>query len=108
MVDANVVIQKFKVSSEETEVNSEETEVNSEFGTQSKVNNSKTNNTKSYSTTTDTRAPAGFEVIEYFDELRSGDNGSEAFDFMTYNEERGWDCLPDWKAAARKWIKRIK
>jgi hypothetical protein len=107
LVDANVVIAKFKDNSEETAVNSEETEVNAEFGAQSKVNNSKTNN-NIFTTTTDTRAPASWEVLEYFDELRSGDNGSEAFEFMSYNNERGWDCLPDWKSAAKKWIKRIK
>ena len=59
------------------------------------------------STTTTAAAPTLTEVYMYF--RSSMDDGyiSEAEKFHAYNEKRGWDCLPNWKATANLWIARI-
>lgn len=63
-------------------------------------------------TTTDVRAcaceaPNLAEVFMYFRENCDEDALSEASKFHAYNATRGWDCLPDWEAAADLWIARI-
>lgn len=32
---------------------------------------------------------------------------NEAQKFVAYNAKRGWDCLPNWKAAADLWVARL-
>ena len=104
LVDVWEVIQKNRVSSEETPVNSEETPVNSELSTQSKVNKNKVNITTT--TTTAREAPLFGEIYRYF--KASGSNIDEAEKFEAYNAHRGWDCLPGWKETADLWIVRSK
>ena len=40
------------------------------------------------------------------DELGEDDLGNEAEKFVAWNEKFGWDCLPNWKGAARLWCAR--
>lgn len=61
-------------------------------------------------TTTRTREPVqrNMEIAEYFtNRLGEDRGGSEAYQFKEYNEKRNWDCLPDWKTAADRWINNI-
>ena len=61
-----------------------------------------------FSTTTTTAdAPSLTEVFIYFKSCLDEDYISEADKFHAYNANRGWDCLPDWKATADLWIARI-
>ena len=116
LVDVDAVIQKNAVSSEETGVNSEETGVNSEFSTQSKVKENK-NKSSSFTTTTTARAqerdgdmsaPTVVAVYAYFKEEHGLDDAPHEADlFCAYNQQRGWDCLPNWKAAADLWVARM-
>lgn len=114
LVDVDAVIQKNAVSSEETGVNSEETGVNAEFSAQSKINNS--NNKLHLNNTTTPRAPAREqsyqpslgEVIDKLREYGVENATREAFNFLVYNEERGWDCLPGWEDAAERWVERMR
>lgn len=56
-------------------------------------------------------------VMRYFDEnypqftegvLNETYNAlTEAQKFVAYNAKRGWDCLPNWKAAADLWVARL-
>ena len=63
---------------------------------------------KDLSTTTTTEAaPSLTEVYMYFRTCCDEDYISEADKFHAYNANRGWDCLPDWKATADLWIARI-
>ena len=63
---------------------------------------------KELSTTTTTAdAPSLTEVYMYFRSSMDEDYISEADKFHAYNANRGWDCLPDWKATADLWIARI-
>lgn len=63
---------------------------------------------KELSTTTTTEAaPSLTEVFIYFKSCLDEDYISEADKFHAYNANRGWDCLPDWKATADLWIARI-
>ena len=117
LVDVDAVIQKNAVSSEETGVNSEETGVNSEFSTQSKVKENK-NKSSSFTTTTTARAqereedmsaPTVVAVFAYFKEEHALDDAPHEADlFCAYNQQRGWDCLPNWKAAADLWVARME
>lgn len=112
LVDVLPTIPENKVSSEETPVNSEETPVNSEFSTQSKVNKNKENITLQQQT--DTRArdgeiepiPNALDVLAYFSKYGIED-GDQIDRFISYNNKREWDCLPDWKKAARQWMRQI-
>ena len=58
-------------------------------------------------TTTTADAPFLSEVYRYFRELLDDGAANEAEKFHAYNANRGWDCLPDWKATADLWIARI-
>ena len=61
-----------------------------------------------FSTTTTTEAaPSLTEVYMYFRDYCDENCPSEAEKFHAYNANRGWDCLPDWKATADLWIARI-
>ncbi len=58
-------------------------------------------------TTTTEAAPTLSEVYMYFRSCMDEDYIPEAEKFHAYNTNRGWDCLPDWKATADLWIARI-
>ena len=64
-----------------------------------------------YTTTTTTAcevaAPSLTEVYLYFKGYCDENPLPEAEKFHAYNANRGWDCLPDWKATADLWIARI-
>lgn len=59
-------------------------------------------------TTTTGEAPLLTTVFLYFKGMLDGDAAKEAEKFHAYNANRGWDCLPNWKAAADLWIARIE
>ena len=59
-----------------------------------------------YTTTTTAEPPSLSEVYFYFKEFI--ENASkEAEKFHAYNANKGWSCLPNWKATADLWIARI-
>lgn len=59
-------------------------------------------------TTTTHAKPTTFEVAEYFGMLLDEEKaGVEAYRWYEYNEQRGWDCLPNWKTAAERWIEKM-
>jgi predicted phage replisome organizer len=58
-------------------------------------------------TTTTGEAPSLTEVYVYFKGLVD-DASKEADKFHAYNANKGWTCLPNWKAAADLWIARIE
>lgn len=58
-------------------------------------------------TTTTEVAPSLTEVYLYFRSCCDEDEITEAEKFHAYNANRGWDCLPNWKATADLWIARI-
>ena len=60
-----------------------------------------------FTTTTTAAAPNLTEVYLYFRSCCDEDATTEADKFHAYNTNRGWDCLPDWKATADLWIARI-
>lgn len=60
-----------------------------------------------FTTTTTGEPPSLTEVYLYFRECCDEDYLTEADKFHAYNANRGWDCLPDWKATADLWIARI-
>ena len=51
--------------------------------------------------------PSGSEIFVYFKDTGVQDAPHQAELFEAYNAKRGWDCLPDWKAAANLWIARM-
>lgn len=59
-------------------------------------------------TTTTGEAPSLTEVYVYFKEMSVKDASKEADKFHAYNANKGWSCLPDWKATADLWIARIE
>ena len=60
----------------------------------------------SYTTTTTAEPPSLTDVYFYFKEFI--ENASkEAEKFHAYNANKGWTCLPNWKATADLWIARI-
>lgn len=61
-----------------------------------------------FTTTTTDEPPMLTEVYLYFKELLVEDAINEAEKFHAYNANKGWSCLPDWKATADLWIARIK
>lgn len=60
-----------------------------------------------FTTTTTEAAPTLTAVYLYFRSWLNEDYISEAEKFHAYNANRGWDCLPNWKATADLWIARI-
>ena len=59
-------------------------------------------------TTTQHARPTNLEVAEYFGQFLDEDKaGIQAWRWYQYNEQRGWDCLPDWKTAAQRWIENM-
>ncbi len=62
---------------------------------------------QSITTTTD-EAPTLTEVYIYFREWVEDNAFGEAEKFHAYNANKGWTCLPDWKATADLWISRIR
>lgn len=60
-----------------------------------------------FTTTTTGDAPTLTEVYMYFRECLDGDASKEAEKFHAYNANKGWTCLPNWKATADLWIARI-
>jgi predicted phage replisome organizer len=60
-----------------------------------------------FTTTTTAEAPSLTEVYFYFKGLYDGDAVKEAEKFHAYNANKGWTCLPNWKATADLWIARI-
>lgn len=58
-------------------------------------------------TTTTDEPPMLSEVYLYFKELVD-DAINEAEKFHAYNANKGWSCLPDWRATADLWAARIK
>ena len=59
-----------------------------------------------YTTTTTGEAPTMTEVYLYFKEFTENAL-KEAEKFHAYNSNKGWTCLPNWKATADLWIARI-
>lgn len=58
--------------------------------------------------TTTHAKPTSFEALEYFEKLIGGEKaGVQAYRWYRYNEDRGWDCLPNWKTAAERWIEQM-
>ena len=57
-------------------------------------------------TTTTGEAPTMTEVYLYFKEFTENAL-KEAEKFHAYNSNKGWTCLPNWKATADLWIARI-
>lgn len=60
-----------------------------------------------FTTTTTDEPPMLTEVYLYFKDVVE-DAINEAEKFHAYNANKGWSCLPDWKATADLWIARIK
>lgn len=58
-------------------------------------------------TTTTGAAPSLTVVYLYFRECLDDGASKEAEKFYAYNENKGWTCLPNWKATADLWIARI-
>ena len=59
-------------------------------------------------TTTQHARPRSLEIAEYFGQYLDEDKaGIQAWRWYQYNDQRGWDCLPDWKSAADRWIEKI-
>lgn len=131
LVDVLSILRKNRVSSEETPVYAEETPINSEEGTQnkSKINNihTTTNNNsiflfnnarereekekveKPVGKACITEPPTVSEVFFFFrkeTELAKSRCYDEAQKFIDYNSLRKWQCLPDWHAAARRWVEK--
>ena len=59
-------------------------------------------------TTTQRAIPSSLEIAEYFGQYLDEEKaGIQAWRWYQYNDQRGWDCLPDWKSAADRWIEKI-
>lgn len=68
-----------------------------------------TTTTLSFSGASESEPPSFVEIAQYFvngSTIDVRNPGTEAEKFRAYNELRGWDCLPNWKAAADLWIAR--
>lgn len=112
-----------------SDINEENTAVNEISDGNSNVNVSKYQKENEITTTTTTEGACaqGVEIEEspvtvwevrcYFDEnfpqftdglmRETYDALCEAQKFVAYNAKRGWDCLPNWKAAADLWVARL-
>lgn len=136
LVDVLAILRKNRVYAEETPVYAEETPINSEEGTQNKsinkINNKHTttnndsiflfNNSahtrgekenveKPVEKQCETEPPSTAEVYFYFrneTDLERARCYDEAQKFTDYNLLRGWSCLPNWQAAARRWVETDK
>lgn len=62
---------------------------------------------KDITTTTTGEPPTLTAVYVYFNEWSVENSLKEAEKFHAYNANRGWTCLPNWKAAADLWMARI-
>lgn len=62
---------------------------------------------KEFTTTTTGEPPTLTEVFLYFREMLDEGAVNEAEKFHAYNANKGWTCLPNWKATADLWIARI-
>lgn len=83
-------------------------QLSSECPTELELNKEKEKNIdKELFTTTTDEPPMLSEVYRYFKEWVD-DAINEAEKFHAYNANKGWSCLPDWKATADLWIARIK
>lgn len=52
--------------------------------------------------------PYSFEATIFFSQFMDEEKAkTEGYRWYQYNEQRGWDCLPDWKSAATRWIEKI-
>ena len=71
------------------------------------VKQEKEENKDLLTTTTTGEAPSLTEVYVYFRGILDEDASKEADKFHAYNANKGWTCLPDWKATADLWIARI-
>jgi hypothetical protein len=61
-----------------------------------------------YTTTTTTAEPPSLtDVYVYFKKELVEGAAKEAEKFHAYNANKGWTCLPNWKATADLWIARI-
>lgn len=110
LVDVLSIVRKNKVSSEETTINSEETAINSEDGTQSKVKYSNYNYT-TFNFSAHAREdkeenlpPSKEEVLSLMYDIGADEPEKEAVKFINYNEMLKWKCLPEWRAAVRRWL----
>jgi predicted phage replisome organizer len=85
-------------------------QLSSECPTELELNKEKEKNIDKelFTTTTTDEPPMLSEVYLYFKELLDEDAINEAEKFHAYNANKGWSCLPGWKAAADLWIARIK
>lgn len=75
--------------------------------TQYRLGEYRSEEVKDITTTTTGEAPLLTTVFLYFKGMLDCDAVKEAEKFHAYNANRGWDCLPNWKAAADLWIARI-
>ena len=105
LVDVLEVLQKNRVSVTKSMVIVTETGVIDAFGTQSKDKEKIKEKEKDISlTTTNSGFPSLTEIYLFFrNELGVTDAFQQARKFEAFNEARSWDCLPDWKAAAKRW-----
>lgn len=85
-------------------------QLSSECPTELELNKEKEKNIDKelFTTTTTDEPPMLTEVYLYFKELSVEDAINEAEKFHAYNANKGWSCLPDWRATADLWIARIK
>lgn len=79
----------------------------SKMDTQVSVVEDKLSKDSLITTTTTDEPPTLSEVYLYFKDFVE-DAINEAEKFHAYNANKGWSCLPDWRAAADLWIARIK
>lgn len=119
LVDVNVSAPENSISSEEMHIYSEEIAIDSEKMPQSKVKYTTTTSVSIAHTRVNENTgnpdpiapPMVYEVATYMrDDLCLDEmvkSFKEAERFMLYNEKRGWDCLPDWKHAAKVWCTRV-
>ena len=120
LVDVNVSAPKNSISSEEMTISSEEIPIDSEKNTQSKVkeitttmciSNAHARVNEKCEESGPIEPPMVYEVAKYMRDDLCLDEMTKSFKeaerFMLYNEKRGWDCLPDWKHAARVWCTRV-
>lgn len=75
--------------------------------TQVSIGKDKLSKDRLITTTTTDEAPMLTEVYLYFKDVVE-DAINEAEKFHAYNANKGWSCLPDWRATADLWIARIK
>lgn len=118
LVDVNLVMQKNRIISEKTPVSSEETPVSSKESTQSKSKYKTNKHTytdkqtehdiKDAVESSSSVPPDECAVMFYMQNVLFVKNAQiQAKLFISYNNERGWDCLPNWREAACRWAANI-